>query len=879
MAKYAIDKLYDPSVVPQLDEVNVKLDNTLAVIRELNTVGGGVKFVTSIKQAKEETKKYSTALTEAEKQERALRVTKERLAIANSQVSKELIKEREQLKQVNKESREAAKLTTRITNAYDQLVVELNAAKKEYLGLRIAAQRAGKDINSPEILKAKKNYLDLKRNADGAKKSISTAVQPTQRLTVAMKALQRATIFLGIAAGARELLEFTKASFRLSVEAEGIRKAFKNVEDGAEAVNAALKSTDGTIERLELERASVQFDNLGISQEILADGMALVAVRSQQTGEEIDKLREQMVLGLGRESAQRIDDLGVSQKELNSLIDQGATFAEAFATIAKREVAEAGDVFDTTKADIQRFNVALKNVKLTIGDELNKSFKDLKIGMVAIGQAMQELAEIFGLAGEEVDILKNGFEAFVKGLNVAPKAVIALAAVFNGFVSVLKATNDNLFDFLDNLQGIGNVDFSGPGAFFKSLKEIGTNNFDQFKELGANQGEAFNEGFQEVIRKSLLSRLNTDASVFDPTVTDTETGEGKEKEIKTTLELIEALRAEREERFKNFKTLQAISNPSEEVVAQIDAEREAIARLTEELAKYGGEILNANELKLEPIGVGLGSDIGIPLTEFQADLDKLGDIVAKGEKELTDIQKREARERKKLREEELEAAKEFAIQQAFALAGQGLDTIFDNKKTRIDEEKEQRLTAIDEEEQAQIALAQSQEEIEQIKSLAANKRRQEERNAKAREAKADKSKAVFETILNTASGIVEALPNIPLSIAVGAAGAIQLGIIQAQKIPKFRTGVKNKAKGGLGIVGDGGRELVDFPTGERMLFDKDTLLDLPKGTTVHTNRETEKILSLEGTERKLETLTRVMKHKRTVVNIYSDNENWVKKYG
>ena len=43
---------------------------------------------------------------------------------------------------------------------------------------------------------------------------------------------------------------------------------------------------------------------------------------------------------------------------------------------------------------------------------------------------------------------------------------------------------------------------------------------------------------------------------------------------------------------------------------------------------------------------------------------------------------------------------------------------------------------------------------------------------------------MFAIIGNTAAGIAAALPNIPLSIIVGALGAVQLGIVAAQPLPE-----------------------------------------------------------------------------------------------
>lgn len=73
-----------------------------------------------------------------------------------------------------------------------------------------------------------------------------------------------------------------------------------------------------------------------------------------------------------------------------------------------------------------------------------------------------------------------------------------------------------------------------------------------------------------------------------------------------------------------------------------------------------------------------------------------------------------------------------------------------------------------------------QKSIQKIEAETANKKAEIE----YKQAKADKIARMFAIIGNTAAGIAAALPNIPLSIIVGALGAVQLGIVAAQPLPE-----------------------------------------------------------------------------------------------
>ena len=90
----------------------------------------------------------------------------------------------------------------------------------------------------------------------------------------------------------------------------------------------------------------------------------------------------------------------------------------------------------------------------------------------------------------------------------------------------------------------------------------------------------------------------------------------------------------------------------------------------------------------------------------------------------------------------------------------------------------------------------------------------EKKRKKAMRAQAARTKAVgiMEAIIHTASAVIEALPNIPLAIAVGIFGAIQTALIAGQSLPALAKGGR-LGKGQLGIVGEEGPELFAPDTG------------------------------------------------------------------
>ena len=84
---------------------------------------------------------------------------------------------------------------------------------------------------------------------------------------------------------------------------------------------------------------------------------------------------------------------------------------------------------------------------------------------------------------------------------------------------------------------------------------------------------------------------------------------------------------------------------------------------------------------------------------------------------------------------------------------------------------------------------------------------------KTKQANRDKALALFQAIVSTSRAVAEALPNIPLSILVGAAGAIQIAAIASQPIPKFEKGGEiggqRHSQGGTMIEAEQGEYIVN----------------------------------------------------------------------
>lgn len=107
----------------------------------------------------------------------------------------------------------------------------------------------------------------------------------------------------------------------------------------------------------------------------------------------------------------------------------------------------------------------------------------------------------------------------------------------------------------------------------------------------------------------------------------------------------------------------------------------------------------------------------------------------------------------------------------------------------------------------------------------------ENRKLDQKKAEADKIKAIFDIILNTAVAVTAA-KSLPERLAAAAIGVAELAIAYATPVPKFKSGRDKGGKATMGIVGDGGRQEVMYsPDFKEAVVTPatDTLAYVPKG--------------------------------------------------
>lgn len=106
----------------------------------------------------------------------------------------------------------------------------------------------------------------------------------------------------------------------------------------------------------------------------------------------------------------------------------------------------------------------------------------------------------------------------------------------------------------------------------------------------------------------------------------------------------------------------------------------------------------------------------------------------------------------------------------------------------IQTQRDAALAAIDEQLNAENLSDEQRKVLMEQRATLQSKYDAAERSAKQQQFEAEKSAAIIQSIIQTALAVVEALPNIPLAIAVGVLGAAETALIASQPTPKFHEG-------------------------------------------------------------------------------------------
>jgi hypothetical protein len=207
----------------------------------------------------------------------------------------------------------------------------------------------------------------------GALSSIQKVQRNVKRMQNQFKGLQRtvAAVF-----AIDQVRRFATESSNLAKQFEGVQKAF-NARFDPSMFQQIREATRGTVDDLKLMQNAVRAEQLGLPMQHFAEMLAFAQQRARETGESVERLVEQLVLGIGRQSVMRLDDLGLNARRVNEEFKKTGDFAAAVALIIEEEMGKAAKITGGFAEVSENASAKITNLKLMFGQLINKAILPL----------------------------------------------------------------------------------------------------------------------------------------------------------------------------------------------------------------------------------------------------------------------------------------------------------------------------------------------------------------------------------------------------------------------------------------------------------------------------------------------------------------------
>ena len=174
----------------------------------------------------------------------------------------------------------------------------------------------------------------------------------------------------------------------MATELEGIEMAFRRIDQPGLLDNLRA-ATHGTVSDLELMKQAVKFKDFNLPVEQLGTYLAFAQQKAKDTGESIDYLVNSIVTGLGRQSPQILDNLGLSAKQISEEAKRSGDFFGAVAKIVEENMSKAGEYVETASDRAAQATVRLQNAQTELGrawqpvkEQIDSTYGSLQVNIV-----------------------------------------------------------------------------------------------------------------------------------------------------------------------------------------------------------------------------------------------------------------------------------------------------------------------------------------------------------------------------------------------------------------------------------------------------------------------------------------------------------------
>lgn len=343
-------------------------------------------------------------------------------------------KETDQYKKLSASYRDTGKqikeLSSRIqeqTRSLDTNAMTMSQLRNQSKSLQKELDNVSKALNPDLYAELEKRLQDvrgrmedLKVSARGVKELFvndSTLGYMTGNLLT--KAAELAGSFLKKMTGS--ISETIDKSVELAEAADGITHAFEKIGT-ADYLQELRAATKNTVSDIELMKAAVKAKDFRIPLEDLGKYLSFAQLKAQQTGQELDYMVDSIVTGLGRQSPQILDNLGLSAAEISEKTKETGDFMKGVAKIVEKNLAQAGETYISAADRATQRTVDLQNAQLALGkalvpikEEFSDIYGQIQVGTIKAIKYLVDHRETLVLLTKAVILLTATYAAYTAG--------------------------------------------------------------------------------------------------------------------------------------------------------------------------------------------------------------------------------------------------------------------------------------------------------------------------------------------------------------------------------------------------------------------------------------------------------------------------------
>ena len=343
-------------------------------------------------------------------------------------------KETDQYKKLSASYRDTGKqikeLSSRIqeqTRSLDTNAMTMSQLRNQSKSLQKELDNVSKALNPDLYAELEKRLQDvrgrmedLKVSARGVKELFvndSTLGYMTGNLLT--KAAELAGSFFKKMTGS--ISETIDKSVELAEAADGVAHAFEKIGT-ADYLQELRAATKNTVSDIELMKAAVKAKDFRIPLEDLGKYLSFAQLKAQQTGQELDYMVDSIVTGLGRQSPQILDNLGLSAAEISEKTKETGDFMKGVAKIVEKNLAQAGETYISAADRATQRTVDLQNAQLALGkalvpikEEFSDIYGQIQVGTIKAIKYLVDHRETLVLLTKAVILLTATYAAYTAG--------------------------------------------------------------------------------------------------------------------------------------------------------------------------------------------------------------------------------------------------------------------------------------------------------------------------------------------------------------------------------------------------------------------------------------------------------------------------------